>query len=390
MISFNMYFPVEIMFGAGKIEQMPAICKKFGSKVFAVFDPFLKGSDLASQILKGLKKIGLGYYEFYDVVPNPRHTVIDQGAALCVKQKCDLVMAIGGGSAIDTGKAIALVSTHGGSCWDYTVRHGEKFLKPETPCLPIITAPTTAGTGTEATHISVINNAELKLKAAIINPIIYPKVSIVDPELMISVPKHIAALTGIDTFAHAFESFIANGANEWSRMLALKSMQLFSESFVASVNDSTNITAKSKMALSCTLAGYAFTQSGLCLPHAIGQPVSALTDGPHGGTLAACIPQVIEFTLPHAEADFAVVAQILDPRLNINLPASQKAQKLPDIIKSLYKQTGVTVTYKDYGLREVDIPTVVDLCFSNYLQDAKGHPRAVTKEDVFRIVKRCL
>jgi len=389
MKSFNSYFPVEIIFGAGTIEQIGQVCARYGDKVFAVFDPYLKGSSIAKRILNDLDSNGMKFVEFYDIVPNPRYTSIDKGAAYCIKEKCNVVMIVGGGSAIDTGKAISLVATHGHSSWDYTLRVGEKSLAPVSPCLPIITAPTTAGTGTEATHISVVNNPEYKLKAPIINNIIYPKVSIVDPMLMVSVPRDITALTGLDTFAHAFESFISVGANEWSEMLALKSIELFSKSIQEVVSEPDNIEARSMMALSCTLAGYAFTLSGLCLPHALGQPVSAITDAPHGGTLAACIPQVIEYTIPYAEQKFAKVAEIFDPSIS-SLAINKKAEKLPEIIYQLYDDIGVKASFGSYGLQEDDIPEMTELCFKSYYQDIKCHPKPTTKADVKALFKKCL
>ena len=390
MKQFDMFFPVRLIVGPGRVAELGKRSAAYGNKAFIVYDPFLKGGKLADAVRADLKTNGVDAVEFYDVVPNPRHTTMDAGVAICKQNNCDLVIGIGGGSAIDTAKAIALTAVHGGSVWDYTEYYAPDNVKrPTTPGLPIITVPTTAGTGTEATHCSVINNHDLKMKATIINEHIYPAVSIVDPELMVSVPKKVTAHTGVDTFAHAFESYIANGATEWSQMLAVKSMELFAKHIRTAVNDPANIDGRSGLALSCTLAGAAFVQSGLALPHAIGQPVSGITDAPHGATLAVCLPVIIEWTIPAAQPKFAKVAEILDSSVSC-LPEAEKAAKLPEILAQLYKDIDIDETYASYGMTEDDIQAAVDLALTAYKWDIGGHPKKVERADLEEIYRRCL
>ena len=356
-----------------------------------MYDPFLKGAKLPQEVKEDLGSCGVDVVEFFDVVPNPRHTMMDEGTKICKDAGCDIVIGIGGGSAIDTAKAVAIAAVHGGSAWDYTERYFEqdKVLRPESRGLPIITLPTTAGTGTEATHVSVVNNHDLKMKCAIINENIYPDVSIIDPELMVTVPKKVTAHTGVDTFAHAFESYISNGATEWSRMLAKRSMELFSRSIRTAVNEPDNLEGRADMALACTLAGAAFVQSGLALPHAIGQPVSAITDAPHGATLAVCLPVIIDWTMPEAQADFAEVAEILDPSVR-DLPEAEKAAKLTEILAALYSDIDVSETYASYGMTKEQIKEAVDLSLGAYQWDIGGHPKKVERADLEEIYRRCL
>lgn len=391
MKSFNMFFPVRLLVGAGRVKELGKWTAGYGKKAFIVYDPFLKGAGLPEEIKADLKKNGVDTVEFFDVVPNPRHTMMDEGARIAVDNGCDVVIGVGGGSAIDTAKAIALEAKHGGSAWDYTERYfePENVRRPETKGLPILTVPTTAGTGTEATHVSVVNNHELKMKCAIINEHIYPDVSIIDPELMVTVPKKVTAHTGVDTFAHAFESYIAKGATEWSRMLAKRSMELFAKSIRAVFNEPEDIDARSEMALSCTLAGAAFVQSGLALPHAIGQPVSAITDAPHGATLAVCLPVIIKWTIPYAAQDFADVAEILDASVK-DLPTSEKAAMLPEILEQLYKDIDINETYSSYGMTQEHIEEAVDLSLGAYQWDIGGHPKKVDRADLEEIYRRCL
>jgi len=390
MQPFNFYFPTQVMMGPGRIKELGACCKRFSEKAFIVYDPFLKNGALVESIRKDLKASGVSYVEFYDVVPNPRNTTIDAGTEICVKEKCGVVVVVGGGSAIDTAKAIALTAVHGGKCWDYTERQNEEVKRPASKGLPVIVSPTTAGTGSEATCGAVINNLEQKRKCTIINPVLYPDISIIDPELMLTLPSEITALTGLDTFAHAFEAYISKNANPASELLSIASMQYFASSIRQAVNNGGDIEARSAMAMSCALGGLAIFHAGVVLPHALGQPLSAFTDAPHGGTLVACIPQVIEWTIPYAQEKFAKVAEILGPDAVSGMDEAGKAAALPGIMHRLYDDLHIDVSFSKYGLREEDIESMVDLCYTGFKQDIDGHPRPVTREDVVMLVKRCM
>ncbi len=389
MKEFGINFPVNVIVGAGKLKMLGEISKEYGKKAFLLYDPFLRDSDTIEAIKKDLQENGINFFEFFDVVPNPRNTTIDHGAELCKENECDFVIAIGGGSAIDSAKAIALVMTNGGTCWEYTERQNEDVTRPKNKALPIIVIPTTAGTGTEATPCSVINNPSLKKKCTIINPAIFPTVSIVDPEIMESVPPMLTALTGIDTFAHAFEAYISKNANVWSETVSLKSIELFAKSIRKAVKDGDDMEARAEMAFACTLGGWAIALAGVCMPHALGQPLSAFTDAPHGGTLAACIPQIIEWTLPYAEEKLAKVATIFDPSL-IGLDQKAQAEKLPEIMHELYEDLQIEVSFGGYGLKEEDIPAFIDLAYTAFKQDIDCHPKPATKEDVEMLVRKCL
>lgn len=390
MKSFQYHFPTQLLIGNGKRKELGALAATYGAKAFVVFDPFLNGSTVQKEILDDLSQNGIESEVFSEIVPNPRNTSIDRGAELCRITGCQLVIAVGGGSAIDTAKAIALTAALGGNCWDYTERQGEPVTRPDHAGLPLIAIPTTAGTGTEATQFAVINNPEQVRKCTIITPLIYPCVSIIDPELMVSIPPQLTALTGIDTFAHAFEAYICKGQNEFSDALALHAMELFAKSIRRAVQDGSDLEARGMMAMSCALAGAAFSNAGVCLPHAMGQPLSAFTDAPHGGTLAACIPQVIEWTIPYAEERLARVAEILDADAVSGKTQAQKAAALPALMDKLYADLDVHVSFSGYGLKEEDLDAFVDLCFTAYKQDMDAHPKPVTREDVYDLVHKCM
>lgn len=230
MQTFTFQFPTQLHIGEGIRRQLGQIAAPYGKKAFIALDPFLKGTQTEKELIEDLSQYGISTVVFSDIVPNPRHTSIDEGAEQCRQEGCELVIAIGGGSAIDTAKAIALTAKWGGKCWDYTERQGENVRRPQGPGLPLIAIPTTAGTGTEATQFAVINNPEQVRKCTIITPYLYPKIAMIDPELMQTIPPQLTALTGIDTFAHAFEAYICKGHNSFSDALALHAMELFARS----------------------------------------------------------------------------------------------------------------------------------------------------------------
>jgi alcohol dehydrogenase class IV len=390
MNSFNFMFPTEMLIGVGRRKELGRIAIKYGKKAFLVFDPFLQNSETLNELIETLQEEGIGLETYHDIVPNPRYTAIDYGIEQCKKAGADFVIGIGGGSAIDTAKAIAFVTVHGGSCWEYTERRGEDVKRPQMRGLPFIAIPTTAGTGTEATQVSVINNPDEGRKCSIVNPAIYPQVAIVDPELMLSLPKELTALTGIDTFAHALEAYICNGNNPFSDAFALHAMELFAKSIRNAVNRKDDLGARYAMSLSCALAGAAFSNAGVCLPHAMGQPLSAFTDAPHGGTLAACMPQVVTWTIPFSQDRLARVANILDSDTVKGKTVKEKAESLPGILCKLYRDLDVHVSFANYGLKEEDVDDFVDLCFVAYKQDIDNHPKLVAKGDVRELVLQCM
>lgn len=382
--------PTKVLFGAGKIAELGNQAAAFGKKAFVMLDPFLKGSATAQKVFDILKSAGLDYVDCYEVSPNPRTNVVDECAKKCADEKCDCVIAIGGGSCIDSGKAIAIVAKNNEPSWLFTARVGEYVAEVKEKPLPVISVPTTSGTGTEVTPYSVLNNLSLHCKGCICNMACCPTVSIVDPELTATMPPQITALTGIDAFAHAFESYINRNATPFSEMLSLEVIRLFARSIRTAVKDGSNIEARSDMSLASMLAGAAIAHSSTTMPHGMGQPLSGLTDAPHGGSIACCICQIIEWTLPCAEDKFAVVAEIFDPSIK-DLPVSEKAQKLPAILRQLWKDILPTeVTMSSYGLKPDQIETVADMMLKFYALDLGGHPKAATKEDLIGIITKCM
>ena len=390
MFEYTIDIPTRVLFGAGKAAQLGDEASKYGKKAFVLMDPFLEGTDTAKKLLNNLSEHGIDYIDRYDVTPNPRNTVVDKLSKECIDEKCDIVIGIGGGSCIDSAKMIGVVAANGEEAWLYTARDNEYVAQPNNPPLPIITLPTTSGTGTEVTCYAVLNNLELETKGVMINRAICPLVSIVDPELTMTVPPQVTALTGIDAFAHAFESYIDKKRTPFSQMIALEAIRLFAKSIRKAVKNGNDVQARSDMSLCSLLAGIAITHCPTVMPHAMGQPLSGLTDAPHGGSIACCICQIIEWTLPYGAEQFAVVAEIFDPSIK-DLSVEEKAAKLPVILKELWDDILTEpVTMSKYGLKESEIERLADNMLVYYTLDLHGHPRMATREDLIGIIKKCM
>ena len=384
-------FPTQVEYGSGMLGRIGEFTASYGKRAYCLFDPFFRGSEAAATVMDALHAVGIETYDSYEVHPNPRAGDIDKQAAECMEQKCDFVVAMGGGGTLDIGKAVAFLVTNGRSAWDYTVKENQFYHSITIPPLPFVAVPTTAGTGSEATIYSVVNNPDIQRKCTIRSFELYPRLAIVDPELMLNIPPLLTALTGIDTFAHAFESYTNKNATAFSKMLAMESMRLFAENIVECVENGKNAEARGSMAIASLLGGLAISHSPTTLPHIIGQCLSGWVDAPHGGSLAVCLSQVIRWTLPNGQAEFAQIARVIAPELAAASDA-EAAEALPEIIDKLFVRImgNQRVTMKTYGMDENRADEFAEFIFHNYQKDMSNYLRVPTMEELKAIIQDCL
>lgn len=388
MTTQTFFCPTKLLVGEGVLEQLPQLCANYGTHGMLIMDPFFWKSKIHLQIEELLKEKELHVYA--KVTPNPRDCDIDEGAAICKEYGTDFIIALGGGSAIDSAKAINVVMCNGGSCWEYTKRAGEITREIKNALVPLIAIPTTSGTGSEATRYSVITHAFDHSKGTLKSDAVFPDAALIDACLTASMPQKTTALTGIDAFAHAFESFIGSQANDFSEIFSLKAMRLFIDNIKTACFHGEDLKARSSMALCSTLGGLAIAHSATTLPHGIGQALSGVTDAPHGGSIAVCMPQVIRWTLPQCEEKFAQVACMFDPSLK-EQSITKQAQQLPILLEELFHEIiGEPLTMRSYGLKDHQIEQVAELALSNYKGDVTRHPKVADKEQLIAIIKECL
>jgi alcohol dehydrogenase class IV len=380
--------PRNIIFGAGEMQNLGKYAADLGSRAFVVMDQFLHGSWVAKGMLDNLHRCGVKSVEFYDVSSNPRNTVVDDASALCQEENCDMVIAVGGGSSIDTAKIVSVITKNGGKSWDCI---NQPELSFPNGALPLIAIPTTSGSGSESTNIAVITNRELNIKRGFSHELLLPALVILDPELTVSMPPSLTAYTGIDAFAHCFESLLVANSNSFSEAVAYEGIHLFAESIEECVKNGSNLVARSKMAICSTFGGMAITSGGTTWPHGIGQTLSGKFDMLHGVSLACCLSEVIRATLPAAEDICARVARIFEPMLAV-LSLSKQAAKLPDVLDKLFSRIlPKRVRLSDYGLNRETVPELVELLFqSGNGYGQRVHPKKFEKQDIEKIVVACL
>ena len=382
------FCPSEILIGAGAISKLSEFSCLKTAKVLLVIDPFFAGGPLEERLRMLMKDCTIQV--FSEIKPNPRDKEINEGAQLCRDLGAEVIVAGGGGSTIDTAKAINIVAANGKKAWDYTKGADRVPAQITEQLLPLIAVPTTAGTGTEATRYSVITNHETHEKATIKTDLIFPTKSIVDPEIMVTMPRMTTALTGIDAFSHCFEAFIGSKATPISEIFSRAGMKLFAENIRKACLNGEDLEAREAMALCCTLGGLSISHSATTLPHGIGQAFSGVTDAPHGASIAVCLPNVVRWTLPECTEKFAETARLFDPSVS-GKTVEEQAALLPVILEDLFAEiTGKKITMSDFGLLPDQVEKVADLALTHYNGDVSRHPKVADKAAIMELVKESM
>jgi alcohol dehydrogenase class IV len=382
MKSFNYFQPTEIRFGPGRLAEVGDVVTRYGKRCLLVSVPAdATLAPLFQRVKSCLSASGLAVAHFDGVIPNPTTDVVSAGAATAREFSADVVLGVGGGSSMDTAKAIAVEAVHPGTAWDYL------FFRPGQPTektLPVVAVTTTSGTGSQVTQVAVITNPEEKSKSAIYHWRIYPRAAIVDPELMVTLPTHVTASTGFDVLCHAFESYLHVAASPYTDMLALEALRLVATYLPAVVDDGSNVEARQAMAWADTLAGLCIANAGVTLPHGIGMTIGGYCPHVmHGEALAVTYPEFTRFTYPYAVERFAVLGRILNPRL-ASEPDGVAAEQACSELDQLLKRIGMWLSLAGLGVSRDEALAIAD--HSQVLPDYKNNPRIATRDEIFEML----
>jgi len=383
MLSFNYFQPTEIRFGAGRLKEIGEVAKRFGEKCLLVTVPiFPEFESRYTQAEQSLREAGLEVAHFDKVIPNPTVEIVSQGAELTREFKAEVVIGLGGGSSLDTAKAIAVAATHPGSCWDYLFF---RKTQPTEKTLPIIAVPTTSGTGSHMTQVAVVTNPGERNKSALYNSILYPRVAIVDPELVISLPPKMTAATGFDAFTHAFESYINPKGSPYTDLLASEAIRIIIQTLPEAIKKGQDIGLRTRMSWADTLAGLSIANAGVTLPHGIAMAMSGLYPHiAHGQALAAVYPAIMHFSWKYAKEKFAFLGRQLRPEekdLSDDSAAVMAAEALEDFLQTI----GLRETLKDLGVPEEELDLLAER--SLVLPDYKSHPYVVNLVEVRKLLE---
>lgn len=381
MNTFTYFQPTDIRFGRGMINEVGKIVSSYGKRCLLVTVPAENiFGPLFDRIKARLKEAGVEVAHFDGVIPNPTTDCVTAGANIAKEFHADVVLGVGGGSSMDTAKAIAVEATHPGTAWDYL------FFKtpPTSKTLPIIAVSTTSGTGSQVTQVAVMTETQTKTKSAIYNSIVYPRVAIVDPDLVRSLPKHITASTGFDVFCHAFESYLHPAASPYTDLLALDAIRLVAEYLPKVFEDGSYMEGREAMAWADTLAGLCIANAGVTLPHGIGMTISGhCPQIMHGESLAVTYPEFTRFTYPYAIPKFAAMGRVFQPELK-NVPDEEAAVCSCEILDAFLMKIGMWLSLKGLGATMEDVSAIADN--SQVLPDYKNNPRVATRDEIYEIL----
>ena len=384
MKSFNWLQPTQILFGWGRLDEIGLLTRKYGQRCLLVTGHTSKAkAPIYERIMEILELKDVKVTHFDGVVTNPTTEIVTEGVKIAREHGVEVVLGVGGGSSMDVAKAIAVGATHSGTVWDYRL-FSEEEITDKT--LPILAIPTTSGTGSQVTPVSVITNPEEEFKSALVSPFLFPRACIVDPQLMMTVPKHITASTGFDAFAHAFESYIHVDASVYTDLLAIEAMRIIRQYLPLVLQNGADKEARSQLAWADTLAGICISNAGTTLPHGIGMAIGGHAPHVlHGEALAVVYPEFMRYTYTAAIEKFATLGRILNPQLQ-DAPDDVAASKSCDAMDSFLKEIGMWFNLKDLKISKRELLDIA--ADSLKLPDYKVNPRVATKDEILEILNR--
>ncbi|MBI9105378.1 MAG: iron-containing alcohol dehydrogenase [Spirochaetales bacterium] len=350
MNSFNYFIPTKVLFGPGKLNEL-AKEPLPGSRALIVVSggTSMKKYGYLERVQGLLKQQGVDSVVFDKILPNPILAHVTEGAQLAKAEKCDFIIGLGGGSSIDSAKSIAVMAKNSGNYWDYVHGGSGKGQPIKNGVLPIVAITTTAGTGTEADPWTVITHEERNEKIGFGTEATFPTLSIVDPELMVSVPPHLTAYQGFDALFHAVEGYIANIASPVSDGFALSSIELIAKSLAAAVKDGSNIQARTDIALANTLSGFVESTSSCTSEHSMEHAMSAFYPAlPHGAGLIMLSEAYFSFFEDKIPEKFARMASAMG--------MEAEPGNFVKALMKLQKDCGVDqLKMSDYGISKEEI-----------------------------------
>lgn len=383
-LNFEFATSTRIIFGNDSFKNVPGFIKEQGNKVLLVTG---KNTILANQLSEWLGAINI-QSEIFHIFSEPVTNDIEQGADLARKINCNVVVGIGGGSAIDSVKAIAALTPNKGELTDYLEVIGKGRKLEEKP-LPFIAIPTTAGTGAEVTKNSVIKSTEHNVKVSLRSDLMYPKLAVVDPVLTVTMPPAITATTGVDALTHLLETFVSINANPFIDMLCREGMKRISSSLELAYMDGNNLEARENMAMASMLGGMALANVKLGAVHGFAGPLGGMFPIPHGAVCACLLPAVMEVNIAALKSKnrqnqlekFDEVARILTG--NSSAMAEDGAVWVKELVKKLQ-----IPSLSDFHITPGSFPELIEK--AKNASSMKGNPVELDDEQLFEIVSKSL
>ena len=372
-------------FGPGSRKEIITELGRMGAKkALIVTDPGLLQFGVAKMLTDVLDEAGFPYEIFSEVKPNPTVGNVKAGLKAFEAAQADVLVALGGGSSMDTAKAVGIVARNPEFADIVSL---EGCAPTKNKCVPIIALPTTAGTAAETTINYVIIDEEKQKKMVCVDPNDIPAVAIIDAELMYSLPKSLTAATGMDALTHAIEGYITKAAWELSDMFELEAIRMIHRHLATAVAEPRNAEARSGMALAQYIAGMAFSNVGLGVVHGMAHPMGSLFDVPHGVANALLLPTIMEYNIPAAKAKYREIARAMGVNVD-GLTDDEAAAAACKAVKDLALEVGIPQHMTELGITEADIDRLADQAFADVC--TPGNPREVTLADIKALYRQVL
>ncbi|MFB5188818.1 iron-containing alcohol dehydrogenase [Alicyclobacillus fastidiosus] len=379
---FRYELPTLIEFGIGALQNLASRVEELGgTKVLVVGDPGVSQAGLLDRVEDVLERASIQYVEFTNIQSDPDIESVDEGIRLAKEESCDIVVGVGGGSALDTAKAIGLMLGNSGHITDYV-----GLNKVPNRGAPVIAMPTAAGTGSEVTVWSVLSNRAAKEKVSIGSVFNCPALALLDPELTVSLPPTVTAATGMDALTHAIESYVNKATQPISECLARQAIDMIAKNLRLAVVQGDNLTARYNMSLASLIAAMAFNSTRLGLSHALAIPLGAHFHIPHGVVNAILLPEVMQFNVIGNIDKYQDIGRIFDG--SPNLSARETAEYSAVAVRRLKEDVGIRQSLSDYGVRESDLKYIAEEAMLS--GNVPVNPRKPTIEDLMDICRAAM
>ncbi len=381
MDDIRFFLSTEILFGNGKIETLGSICKAKGLKrVGIVTDKGVVHAGIIEQVRATLKGNHIDLVLYDEVKPNPTVQNVEAGKKLFLEEKCDGVIGIGGGSALDAAKTVSVYA--GQSCDIKDLP--ESVLDNKLFCIAV---PTTSGTSAEITDVAVLSHPEKREKFGIRHARIAPDTAVLDPLLTVSLPRVPTRDSGVDALCHAIESILSSKSWDATECLCLRAIELIGKNLRSAVFNPDNVVSREAMMKAELLAGMGFHHTYLCLPHAIGTPIGGFYDMPHGASNAIVFPETLKFLMPACLPELARIYRALTGDGSA-IPDRRAAEMAIEEIERLLEDVQMPKKLSGYGARIEDMEQLSETIEKSYLVPLS--PRVAAREEIFEICKRCI
>ncbi len=381
MKALNIYNPVKIHFGAGLIGETGKIAKKYSDTALIVTGKnSMQKTGTLDKLVKILKDAGVTPIIFDGITPNPTTYEIDSAAGIAREKGIGLIIGLGGGSPLDSAKAVAIAAKGNIPVWDY--------IKTTTKeALPVITIVSTSGTGSEVNRYSVMTNPETKEKPGFGYECMYPKEAVIDPEIMLSMPAYVTAATGFDVFVHIFEAFIGKAKNAFSSAYCMQAFYLLKDNLIKAYNEPNNIEARGNMATASALAGLAIDISGVGIMHAMEHPVSGnYPKAAHGAGLAALAVESMKYNLNACKKDFMLIAHHFGIK-RAGKSDDEYAWSLIEKIKEMLSDLNLNIRLKDLGVEKDKLRKIAKEAFDTMGFAIQNNPAEAGENEVLKLLE---